>query len=191
MPPSAQKSAQRRLRRGRTGRGVCPWIGLCPRIGLRHDRCCSPPRGRRTGHGWRQRRPIGNRRLDPCLLQRLRDRRDRRLRGCDLRRNDYDAQIGYLDPSILPGEAEARKPKSLATEGQAQQQRVDQQREQQRMRQSPVLRAHASAVGASLEPVELKRAPPSLLGHYCWRGAGWHPVRRACRPDPPTGHDLA
>ena len=45
-----------------------------------------------------------------CLLQRLRDRRDRRLRGCDLRRNDYDAQIGRLDPSILPGEAEARKP---------------------------------------------------------------------------------
>ena len=124
--------------------------------------------------------------LDPCLLQRLRDRRDRRLRGCDLRRNDYDAQIGCLDPSILPGEAEARKPKSLATEGQAQQQRVNQQREQQRIRQSPVLRAHALAVGASLEPVELERAPPSLLGHCCRRGAG-----RACRPDTPTGHDLA
>ena len=39
--------------------------------------------------------------------------------GCDLRRNDDDAQIGYLDPSILPGEAEARKP-TLATEDQAQ-----------------------------------------------------------------------
>jgi hypothetical protein len=67
-------------------------------------------------------------------LQRLRNRRDRRCRSFDLRRNDYDAQIGYLDPSILPGEAEARKPESLATEGQAQQPRVDQQREQQRMR---------------------------------------------------------
>ena len=76
---------------------------MASRIGLRLDRCCSPPRGRRTGHGWRQRRPTGNRLLDPCLLQRLRDRRDRRLRGCDLRRNDHDAQIGYLDPSILPG----------------------------------------------------------------------------------------
>jgi hypothetical protein len=47
------------------------------------------------------------------------------------------------------------------------------------------------AVGASLEPVELKRAPPSLLGHCCWRGAGWHHVLCACRPDRPTGHDLA
>jgi hypothetical protein len=47
---------------------------------------------------------------------------------------------------------------------------VAQQREQQRIRQSAALRAHALAVGASLERVELKRAPPSLLGHCCWRG---------------------
>jgi hypothetical protein len=59
-------------------------------------------------------------------------------------------EIGYLDPSILPGESEAQKPTPLATEGQAQQQRVDQQREQQRMRQSPVLSAHALGVSASL-----------------------------------------
>ena len=25
----------------------------------------------------------------------------------------------------------------------------------------------------------------------CWRGAGWHHVRCACRPDAPTGHGLA
>jgi hypothetical protein len=66
------------------------------------------------------------------MLQRLGDRRDRRLRGCDMRRNKQDAQLGRLDPSISPGEPEARKPKSLATEGQAQQQRVNQQGEQQR-----------------------------------------------------------
>ncbi len=144
-------SAQRYLRRGRTGRRVCRWIGLCPLIGLRHDRCCSPLRGRRTGRGWRRRRPAGNRLLDPSLLHRLRDRRDRRPRCCDLRRIQYDAQIGDLDPSILPEEADARKPKSLATEGQPQEQRVDQQREQQRIRQSPALRDHALALGASPE----------------------------------------
>jgi hypothetical protein len=41
---------------------------------------------------------------------------------------------------------------------------VDQQREQHRIRQSPALTAHALTVGPSLEPLELKRAPPSLLG---------------------------
>jgi len=35
-----------------------------------------------------------------------------------------------LDASILPGEAEARKPKPLAIEGQAQEQRMNDQREQ-------------------------------------------------------------
>ncbi len=74
---------QRRLRRGRAGRGVCRCIGLCPQIGLRHDRCCSSPRSRRTGYGWRQHRSTGNWLLDRCLLRRLRDWRDRRLRGCD------------------------------------------------------------------------------------------------------------
>ena len=169
-------------------------LGLASALGLASGMIAggSPRRGRRTGHGWRQGRPARHRLLlDLCLLQRLRDRRDRRLRGCDLRRNDYDAQIGCLDPSILPREAEARKPTSLATEGQAQQQRVDQQREQQRTRESPIPRTHAWAVGQSLDPVELSRAPPSLLGHCCRRGAGWHLALCICRPGRPTGHDLA
>ena len=46
------------------------------------------------------------------------------LRGCDGCRNEHDAQLGHLNASFLPGEAQARKPKSLATEGQAQQQSV-------------------------------------------------------------------
>jgi hypothetical protein len=58
-------------------------------------------------------------------------------------RNEQDTQFGRLDPSIAPGEAEARKPKSLATEGQAQQQHVNQQGEQQRKRESPVFIAQA------------------------------------------------
>jgi hypothetical protein len=40
---------------------------------------------------------------------------------------------------------------------------VNQQREQQRMRQSPVLRVHALAVSASLEPVELNLAAIAAL----------------------------
>jgi hypothetical protein len=68
------------------------------------------------------------------LLQRLRDRRDRGLPGWDARRKEHDAQVGHLDPPISPGQAEARKPKTLANEGQAQQQRVNQQGEQQRNR---------------------------------------------------------
>ena len=80
-------------------------------------------------------------------------RRGRRLRARVLRRNDYNkVQIGFLDPSLLPGEAEARQPKSLAAEGQAQQPRMEQQRKQQPNRQSPVLKAHALAVGMALEP---------------------------------------
>ena len=168
--------------------------------------------GRRRGHGRCQGRPTGNRPLDRCLLQRLLDRRTRRLRGCDLRRHEHDAQIGRLDPSLPPGEAEARKPKSLATEGQAQQQRVNQQGEQERetsaacvqrsMRGSgrwprPAARADRAGVGsdggvrAALEPIEPKRAPPSLLGPCSWRGAGWSRAPRDCRPDRPTGHGLA
>ena len=109
----------------------------------------------------------------------------------DLRRNEQQTQIGYLDPPRLPGEAETRKTCSLATEHQAQQQRVYQQREQQRVGQSPLLGTHALPVGASLEPVEFNRNPPSLHGHCCLRRAGSHRVRRACRPDAPVGHDLA
>jgi len=68
--------------------------------------------------------------LDSRLLRGLRGWRDRRLRSGDLRRNDYDTQIGCLDPPILLGEAESREPESLAAEGQAQQQSMDKQREQ-------------------------------------------------------------
>jgi len=60
-------------------------------------------------------------------------------------RNDDDAKIGFLDPPILPGETESRKPVQLPTKGQAQQERVDQQREQQRKRQPPAFKAHALA----------------------------------------------
>ena len=89
-------------------------------------------------------RPTGNRLPDRCL-QRLLDRRTRRLRGCDLRRHEHEAQIGRLDPSLSPGEAEARKPKTLATEGQAQQQRVNQQGEQKRKSQPPAFSARELA----------------------------------------------
>jgi hypothetical protein len=58
------------------------------------------------------------------MLERLRDRRagwsgDRRWA-----RGKYNAQVGRRDPPILPEEAEAREPKSLTVESQAQQQRV-------------------------------------------------------------------
>jgi hypothetical protein len=58
-----------------------------------------------------------------------------------VRRDEHDAQIGHLDPSISPGEAETRKPKFRATERQAQQQRVNQQGERQRKRQWPAFTA--------------------------------------------------
>ena len=105
------------------------------------------------GHEWR--RHISHRLLDSCQLQRLCGRRDPRLRGGNLSGHDYDAQIGHLDPSLLPRESEARKPMAFATEGEAKQQRVEQQREQQRIRQSPVLRAHAVAVVRPWNPRNL------------------------------------
>ena len=134
--------ACRRFRRGGTGHGVSLRLGLCLRLGRRDDLEGTPPE-------WRGRRrrsrgtPTGNRRLDRCLLRWPRDRLDRGLRGCDGCRNEHDAQLRHLDASFLPGEAQARKPKSLASEGQAQQQSVNQQREQQRRSHSPSLRAHA------------------------------------------------
>ena len=72
----------------------------------------------------------GRRLLDPSLLQGRCDRRNRRLRMWGLRRNEPDNQSGRLDASISPGEAEARKPKPLAIESQAQKQRMNDQREQ-------------------------------------------------------------
>ncbi len=80
-------------------------------------------------------------RLYRCWLQRLCDRRGRRTGSQGPRRNEHHAQLGYLDPTILPGEAEARKPKFLPAEVQVQQQRVNHQGKQQRKSQSPVFRA--------------------------------------------------
>ena len=71
---------------------------------------------------------------DRCLQRGIRDGRNRRLRASLLRRNEYEVQLGYRDPSILPREAEAQKTCSLAVEDHVQQQRVDEQREQQRTR---------------------------------------------------------
>jgi len=159
------------LRRSRVRRGVGLSTGLCSL--LRDRRRSSPPRLRhpRT-HGWRRRRRTGDSSLDRCLLQRHRDQRAGWLRTPDLGRNDYNGEIGCLDSSILPGKTETGKPKSLAAEGQTQQQRVEQQRDQQRIRQSPVPGAHALSVGAALEPVKLKRASPSLVARRGRRGAG-------------------
>ena len=76
----------------------------------------------------------GRRLLDRSLLQGRCDRRNRRLRRWGLRRNEPDDQSGRLDASISPGEAEARKPQPLAIESQAQKQRMNHQREEQRKR---------------------------------------------------------
>jgi hypothetical protein len=60
-----------------------------------------------------------------------------------LGRNEHGANVGHLDSSISPREAEARKPKSLAAEDHAQQHRVKQQGEQQRKSELPLFMAHA------------------------------------------------
>jgi hypothetical protein len=49
------------------------------------------------------------------------------MRSRGLRRHQHDAQFRHLDPSFTPGQADARKPESLASEGQAQEQSVNQQ----------------------------------------------------------------
>ncbi|MCL6512692.1 MAG: hypothetical protein K6U78_18640, partial [Anaerolineae bacterium] len=54
------------------------------------------------------------------------------------------AQIGRNDPSFAPGNAQARKPGRLVAEGQAEQQRVKQKRNQQRSRQPPEISNRAS-----------------------------------------------
>jgi len=85
-----------------------------------------------------------------------------------LRKHDFDVQIGHLDPSFLPGKAQAWKP-SPAAEDQAQQQRVNQQREQQRIRQSPALRPRggcrrvAEAGGAQACPAATSSASDNLI----------------------------
>jgi hypothetical protein len=62
---------------------------------------------------------------------------------------------------------------------------VQKQRKQQRIRQSRVLDAHAVAVGASREPVELKRASQRAAKVCWWRKELAHDARRARRPDGP------
>jgi hypothetical protein len=61
-----------------------------------------------------------------------------------VRRNQRNAQTRHLDPSITPGEGQARKPKFLVTKRQAQQQCVYQQGEQQRKHHSPAFTACTS-----------------------------------------------
>jgi len=59
-------------------------------------------------------------------------------------RNEYDAQLGYAELSNVPGQTKARNP-TPATEGETQQQGVDQQREQQRISQSRAPRVQSTA----------------------------------------------
>lgn len=100
------------------------------------------PGDRRGRHGgWHRHRPVGNGLIDGGLLLLRHDRLDGGLCGVGSRRNDQHTQLGHLDPPLAPGEAEARKPGPLATEGQAQQQRVNQQGQQHRHGQPAALRA--------------------------------------------------
>jgi len=155
------------LRRRRSGRGVCSRFELRPRFGLRQRRGCRPARRRRTRRRRRRCRRTDSRLLDRCRWRRLCDRCCW-LHGCDLRRNDFDVQIGHLDPPFLPGKAQARKP-ALAAEDEAQQQRVNQQREQKRVRQSPALgprgggRRVAEAGGAQACPAATSSASDNLI----------------------------
>jgi len=135
--------AQRLPGSGRTGRRLFLGPGFGRRLGngrARH-RCLSPSRRRRRT--WGRHRPAGDRLLDRCLLRGFRDGRDRRLCRCIGCRNEHDVQIGRLDPSLLPGKTEARKPGSLTAVGQAEQHGVNQQGDQQRKRQAPALTVHA------------------------------------------------
>ena len=157
------------------------WLGLCLRLGRRDDLEGTPPerRGRRRrSRGTR----TGSRRLDRCLLRWPRDRLDRGLRGCDGCRNEHDAQLRHLDASLLPGEAQARKPKSLASEGQAQQPSVNQQREQQRRSHSPSLRAHALDQRLPAR-CGLRRLLSCRIRWRCQRGVGTF-ARRRTLPSP-------
>src|SRR5690606_3302866 len=65
--------------------------------------------------------------------------------NCDLRRLEHHVKIGRRYPSLLPGDAKARQPKLLPTEGQTQQQYVKQEGKQECDSQPPAVSAHASA----------------------------------------------
>lgn len=153
-----------RVRRDGRGHGVLLWRGRRDdREGTALERCGRCRRSRGT--------PSSSRRFDRCRLRWPSDGVDRGHRRCDTRRNEHQAQLGYLNTSFLPGEAQARKPNSLATEGQAQQQAVKQQREQQRRRHSPPLRAHALGLRLCARG-GLRRLLGSRTGWRCKRGVG-------------------
>jgi hypothetical protein len=122
-------TAHGRLRRGGRSHGVSFWRDVCLWFGRRDDLEDATPQRRRGRRRWNRGTPASNRRLDRCLLRWTRERFDSRLRGCEGRRHEDDAQLGRFDASFLPGEAQARKPKSRHTEGQAQQRAMNQQRE--------------------------------------------------------------
>ena len=88
-------------------------------------------------------------------LRRLPAQLNRWLHWRGVRRNQHDVQIGRLDPSIFPGEDEAGKPKSSATDREAQQERVNQQGEQQRKSQSPVSMHPRAFRACRLRPVSM------------------------------------
>jgi len=129
--PIVAQGAMAGRHRGRAGRGVCLRIEHGPRIGLRYNR--------RRLHRW----AAQGARIGPALAHRQQAARSLPLaRAPRLRPAPERArrEIRHLGPSILPREAEARKPEPLATKGQAQQQRVAQQGEQQPKRQTPAFR---------------------------------------------------
>ena len=182
---SCPGSARRCRRRRRLGSGG--WLSHCRRLGpchphcLGHDCFCRPARCRRRGHGWFHDERTGDRPLDRCLLQRLHGRRPRGPCGGDLRWHEHGAQIGRLDPALSPGEAYAGKPQSF-TEGQAQQQRVHQQREQECERHPPAFGIRAlprplAAAGGS------RRSRRLWLGWRCPRGTGTYRTQ-ACSAVP-------
>jgi len=147
-----------------------PWVGRRrERVSLRRRGWC-----RVGGRRWRWYRltgdapvDIGLRRL-PEGWRRRRRRRRRWLR--DRCRGEADAQFGHLDASFLPGESQARKPDTLAAEGQAQHQRVDQQRKCQRQRQPPGCGAHGLA--ALRAPRRMHASTRRALRRWsCQRGA--------------------
>ena len=155
-----------RLWPGRERRpGAHGWLGLG-----RNCRCRAARRRCRCS-GRCQDKPTGTGLPVRWLQQRLLDRSTFRLRTCGRRRQEQYAQIGRLDPSLAPRKAEARKPKSLATEGQAQQQRVNQKREQERESQPPAFNAHPMAPRVAA-PVGSRRSRQCQPRWRCPRGAG-------------------
>lgn len=122
------------FRRGlRLGRGPGPGRDRpCPPGGRRHHghrrrkvRCGNGRRcQRRTGRGWRH------------------HRRARRS-GCgDWLGHEPDVQVGCFDPPLTPEGTEAGQPQFLLAEGQAQQQQVERQGEQECERQPPGFGVH-------------------------------------------------